>query len=135
MSSSCDISLCGFKTLCLYLAISWFGRVYIAMEKSHRKVLGRNHYEQISKNGFQIPSDESNTELYTVMSCIFLCFYVSVSSCCVFVYVLTYVNECFIGKEFSYNENGKFQYMLSTLMRKNKWPGQPEEFHIIVFLL
>ena len=33
------------------------------MEKSHRKVLGRNNYEQKTKNRFQIPSDESNTEL------------------------------------------------------------------------
>ena len=55
--------LYGFKTICFYLAISWFGRVYIAMEKSHRKVLGRNNYEQKTKNRFQNPSDESNTEL------------------------------------------------------------------------
>ena len=55
--------LCDFKTLCFYLAISWFGKVYKAMEKSHRKVLGRNNYDQKTKNRFQIPSDESNTEL------------------------------------------------------------------------
>ena len=67
--------LCDFKTLCFYFAISWFGKVYKVMEKSHRKVLGRNNYEQKTKNRFQIPSDESNTELYTaVMPCILLCF-------------------------------------------------------------
>ena len=49
----------------------------------------------------------------------FVCFYVSVSSCSVLVYVLTYVYECFMGKEFNYNENGKFQYILSIPIRKN----------------
>ena len=34
------------------------------------------------------------------------------------MYVLTCVNGCFIGKEFSYKENGKFQYILSTPVRK-----------------
>ena len=34
------------------------------------------------------------------------------------MYVLTYVYECFIGKYFSYNENGKFQYILNTPIRK-----------------
>ena len=37
-----------------------------------------------------------------------LCFCVSVSSRCVLVHVLTYVYDCFIGKELSCNENGKF---------------------------
>ena len=55
--------LCAYKMLYLYLAISWFGRVYIDREKSHRKVLGRNNNEQKTKNRFQSPSDESNTEL------------------------------------------------------------------------
>ena len=30
------------------------------------------------------------------------------------MYALTYVYECFIGKEFSYNENGKFQYTVDS---------------------
>ena len=49
---------------------------------------------------------------------IFMCLCVSVSSCCVLVYILTYVHECFMEKEFSYSENGKFQYILSTLIKK-----------------
>ena len=57
------------------------------------------------------------------MPCICVCFYVFVSSNCVLVYVLTYVYEYFIGKEFSYNENGKFQYILSTPLRKNRQLG------------
>ena len=35
------------------------------------------------------------------------------------VYMLIYVYECFIGKEFSYNENGKFQYILNIPLTKN----------------
>ena len=42
----------------------------------------------------------------------------SVGSCCVLVYRLAYVYECFIGKEFSYNENSICQYILSTSVRK-----------------
>ena len=35
--------LCDFKTLCFFfLAVSWFGRVYIAMEKSHREEIIMN---------------------------------------------------------------------------------------------
>ena len=45
--------------------------------------------------------------------CVFLC----VSNFrCVLVCMLTY--ECFIGKEFSNNKSGKFQYILSTPIRK-----------------
>ena len=61
--------LCDFKMLCFYLTVSWFGNVYKVMERSHRKVLGRNNYEQKTKSRFQIPSEESNTELKTVMPC------------------------------------------------------------------
>ena len=55
------------------------------------------------------------------------------------MYLLTYVYECFIGKEFSYNENGKFQYILRTLIRKKmtireKWLSQLEVFNNIVVL-
>ena len=64
---------------------------------------------------------------------IFVCVFVSVSSCCVLVYKLTYVHECFIGKEFSYYEKGTFQYILSNKLGK-KWLYQLEVFHNIVFL-
>ena len=43
----------------------------------------------------------------------------SVSFCCVLVYILTYAYECIRGTEFSYNENDKFEYILITLKRKN----------------
>ena len=35
-----------------------------------------------------------------------------------------YVNECFIGKQFSYNENAKFQYILNTLIGKTEYLGK-----------
>ena len=31
------------------------------------------------------------------------------------IYICIYIYACFIEKEFSYNENGKFQYILSIL--------------------
>ena len=59
-----------FKTLCFfYLTISCFGRV--EREKSHRKIVRRNNYEQISKNRFQMPIDDSKTGPKTVMPYIF----------------------------------------------------------------
>ena len=36
------------------------------------------------------------------------------------MYIETNVYECFTGKEFSYNENGKFQYILSTPIWNNR---------------
>ena len=39
---------CDFKTLCFYLAISWFGRVYIAMEKGRN--LTEKFWEEITIN-------------------------------------------------------------------------------------
>ena len=38
--------------------------------------------------------------------------------------MLTHVYQCFIGKEFRYNENGTFQYILSTPIRKNRLLGK-----------
>ena len=35
------------------------------------------------------------------------------------MYILTYVCERFIRKEFNLNKKGKFQYILSTSIRKN----------------
>ena len=43
-----------------------------------------------------------------IYCCVFLC--VSVNSCCVLVYMLTHVHECFIGN---------FNIILSTPIRKN----------------
>ena len=41
--SSCDIyHLCDFKTPCFYLAVSWFGRVYIAMLWATREISSKN---------------------------------------------------------------------------------------------
>ena len=40
------------------------------------------------------------------------------------MYRLTCVYECFIGKELSYNENRKFQYILSTPKRKTYYKGK-----------
>ena len=74
------------------LCFSSFGRV--ERVKSHRKVQGRNNYEQITKNRFQIRIDNSKTGQYTVMPYIFV-FLCVCNSFCVIVYVLTYVYECF----------------------------------------
>ena len=38
--------LCDFKTLCFYLVILWFGRVYIAMENDGRNFT-ENFWEEI----------------------------------------------------------------------------------------
>ena len=59
------------KMLCFYLAISWFDRVYTAMENWRNlsetfleEIIIMNYYEKITKkNEFQILIDESNTEL------------------------------------------------------------------------
>ena len=47
-------------------------------------------------------------------------FCVSVSSCCILVYMLTYVYECFTGKKFSYNENENFSICLFEYSYKEK---------------
>ena len=53
--------------------------------------------------------------------------------------MLTYVYGCFIGKEFSFNESGKFQYILNAPIRKKpnyweKWLYQLGVFHHTVVL-
>ena len=36
-----------------------------------------------------------------------------------YIYIYIYIYKCFIEKEFSYNENGKFQYIEYLIRKKN----------------
>ena len=104
-----DVFLWYILFVTLRCFVSWFRRVYIAMRKRkkfHRKVLGRNNYEQITKNRLQSPRTKERQNCRLRCHIFFLCLCVSVSSCCVLVYMLTYVHECLIGKEVSYYVNG-----------------------------
>ena len=85
------------------LAISWFGRIYIAMENGRN--LTEKFWEEIIMNR-KLKTDFRFLLTKATQNCIFMCAFLCVcNSCCVLVYVLTYVYECFIGTEFSYNEN------------------------------
>ena len=67
------------------------------------------------KNRFNVPIEKSKAtvDCDSIHFCVCV-FFVSVSSCCVLVYMLTYVYECIRGTKFSYmyNESEKFQYIL-----------------------
>ena len=105
MTSSSEIS---FVTLRCF--VSWFGRVYIAIENGRNFTEQfwediRYNYEQIiTKTDFRFlgRKKDRTVDCDAIYFCVFC---VSVS------YMLTYVHECFIGKEFSYYENGKSTYI------------------------
>ena len=114
MISFCDKFYCDLKTLCFYLAFSWFSRVYIVMER------GRNLTEKfreeiiINKRIKKISDfciDESRIEQQIVMPYNFLAFFLCLSTAPV-VFLCTcsrnFIHKCIRGKDFSYNENRKF---------------------------
>ena len=83
--------------------------------------MGRNNYESITKTDFRFLLVKKHDRTVNCDAIHFVCFCMSVISCYVLVNMLIYVYECFTGKEFSYNKNGKFQNILSTPRRKTDY--------------
>ena len=93
------------------MAVLGFCKVYITIKTG--SVLERNTIKHEKKTDFIFLLTKAGQDCRLICHT-FVCFCVFVRSSFFLVYRLKYAYECIKGKQFSYNENEKCQYILST---------------------